>query len=74
MTGKRYMAQVARLSCLLYRLRGIDGTPAEVHHARKHGGLRSNTHRTPYRRARTTTVPDRIRCTAPARWSSATTA
>lgn len=45
MTGKQYMAQVARLSCLLCRLRGIDGTPAEVHHARKHGGLRSNCHK-----------------------------
>ena len=45
MTGGQYMAQVARLSCLLCRLRGIDGTPAEVHHARKHGGLRSNTHK-----------------------------
>lgn len=45
MTGKQYMAQVARLSCLGCRIRGIDGTPAEVHHARKHGGLRSNTHK-----------------------------
>lgn len=46
MTGKQYMAQVARLSCLPCRLLGIDGTPAEVHHARKHGGLRDNSHKT----------------------------
>lgn len=42
MTGKQYMAQVARLSCLPCRLLGIEGTPAQVHHPRKFGGLRSN--------------------------------
>ena len=40
MTGCEYMAEVHRLSCLCCRIRGIDGTPAQAHHPRKHGGLR----------------------------------
>lgn len=40
MTGRQYMTEVHRLSCLCCRIRGIDGTPAQAHHPRKFGGLR----------------------------------
>jgi hypothetical protein len=42
MSGSVYMGHVARLGCLLCRMNGIADTPSEVHHARKHGGKRSN--------------------------------
>ena len=45
MTGAQYMAHVARLGCYLCRVAGHDDTPAQVHHPRKHGGLRSKLHK-----------------------------
>lgn len=42
LTGKQYMALVARLSCIICRKRGYPDSPAEVHHVRKNGGLREN--------------------------------
>ena len=41
MSGRDYMAQVARLGCYLCRVAGHEDTPAQVHHPRKFGGLRS---------------------------------
>ena len=44
MSGKTYMGYVARLQCVCCELLGVsradDHAPVQVHHPRKHGGLR----------------------------------
>lgn len=45
LSGRDYMAQVARLGCYLCRLAGHDDSPAQVHHPRKHGGRRDVLHK-----------------------------